>query len=365
MAYHIRIIDKNKERDAFRRLFQTVFHHQMTAKLWEWKYLENPMTLDQPLIYIAEHEGEIVGARPILPNRMKFGDNILKVAQPCDTMVHPEHRRKGIFAKMTNFAIIDAQKRGFSLFYGFPNLLLGKIYKNVKSLGWEVISKIDASYKIFSPSKVISTTMPENILSSIGKIFFRFLSSKKCKLPSLKPAKSYDINVESTIANEIENLWQGLSVNYKISTVRDEKYVKWRFIKHPENNYKFLSARKSKELLGYFVFNIVKNDKLIEGRIVDYGIKENSKDVFLALLLEALNNFKNDECNLVSTWAFTQPQFQQVLDRCGFIRKLSFPYKIFTETSYFVANKIVSNNLPIYPMDKKHWYITQSDTDTY
>ena len=72
---------------------------------------------------------------------MKFADKILKVAQPRDTMVHPEHRRKDIFAKMTNFAIRDAQKRGFSLFYGFPNPLLGKIYKNVKSLGWEIISK--------------------------------------------------------------------------------------------------------------------------------------------------------------------------------------------------------------------------------
>jgi len=207
--------------------------------------------------------------------------------------------------------------------------------------------------------------MPENILSSLGKIAFRFLSSKKCKLPSLKPTRSYDINVESTLANEVENLWNHLPLNHKISTVRDEKYIKWRFIKHPENNYKFLSARKSKELLGYFVFNIVKNDKVIEGRIVDYGIKENKKDVFLSLLLEALKSFKKEGCDLVSTWAFIQPQFQQVLDRCGFVRKSSFPYKIFTETNYFVANKIVSNNLPINPMHKKHWYITQSDQDTY
>ena len=225
--------------------------------------------------------------------------------------------------------------------------------------------KKGASYKIFSPSKVISTTISDNISSSIGKIAFRFLSSRKSKLPSLKPTKSYDINIESTIVDEIENLWKHLPLNHKISAVRNEKYVKWRFIKHPENNYKFLSARKNKELLGYFVFNVVKNDKLIEGRIVDYGTKENNKDIFLSLLLEALNTFKKDGCDLVSTWAFAQLQFQQVLNRCGFIRKSSFPYKIFTETNYFVAKKIVSNNLPIDPIDKKNWYITQSDTDTY
>jgi len=365
MTYKIRLIDKDNEIDAFRELFKSVFNKKMTTELWKWKYFENPMVSNQPLIYITEYEGKIVGARPILPNRMKFGVKILKVAQPCDTMVHPEHRRKGIFTKMTNFAIRDIQKRGFSLFYSFPNPLVGRIYENVRSLGWQNISKTNPSYKIFSPEKVVSSKISRKILRNIAQTVLRFLSSRKSKLPTIIPAKSYDINEERMIIEEIEELWKRFSENFKISTVRNKEYLEWRFLKHSENDYRFFTARKNKGLLGYFVTNIVKNLNLIEGRIIDYVIKDNGKEVFLSLLLEALEKFKKEGCDVVSTWAFTQPEFQPILDRCGFIKRSSFPYNIFTNECFFAVRKIVSDCLPIDPFEKKNWYITQADMDTF
>ena len=365
MAYKIRLIDKDNEIDAFIELFEIVFDKKMTTKLWEWKYLENPMIIDQPLIYIAEHGGKMVGARPLLPNRMKFGDKILKVAQPCDTMVHPEHRRKGLFTKMTKFAIKDAKKRGYTLFYSFPNSLVGKIYKNIKSLDWEILSKIDASYKIFSPEKTVSSKMTGKISTNIAKIVLKLLLSRKSKPPTLKTTKSYDVNGESTITDEFIELWEKLPDDLKISSVRNREYLEWRFVEHPENDYGLFTARKNKELLGYFVTNIVKNRNLVEGRIVDYIIKDYSKEVFLSLLLEALEKFKRERCDLVSTWAYIQPDFQEVLHGYGFIKISSFPYNIFKDTSFFVVRKIVSNYLPVNPLKKENWYITQSDADTY
>ena len=98
---------------------------------------------------------------------------------------------------------------------------------------------------------------------------------------------------------------------------------------------------------------------------LDYIIKDNLKEVFLSLLLEALEKFKKESCDLAATWAFTQPEFQQVLDRCGFVKKSSFPYNIFTNAGFFVIIKIASNCLSINPFEKKNWYITQADADTY
>ena len=361
MAYKIRLIDKDKEMDAFIELFEVVFGKEMTTKLWEWKYLENPMIIDQPLIYIAEHEGKMVGARPLLPNRMRFGDKTLKVAQPCDTMVHPDHRRKGLFTKMTQFAIDDSRENGFSLFYNFPNQ---KSYPGYIKLGWKKILEREASYNVFSPKRVISLKISNLVLSSIANVAFKSFFNKS-KISSLKPESSCDINEERYVTKEFEELWRRCSDNWKIGIVRDKEYLEWRFVKHPENDYCFFTAHKNRELLGYIVTNIVKNRDLVEGRIVDYVIKDNLKEVFLSLLLEALEKFKKEGCDLVSTWAFTQPELQQVLDRCGFVKKSSFPYNIFTDTSFFVVRKIVSNCLPVNPLKKENWYITQSDQDTH
>lgn len=364
-TYKIRLIDKDKEIDAFRELFESVFNEKMTTKLWKWKYLENPMTSNQPLIYITEHERKMVGARPLLPTRMKFGNKVLKAAQPCDTMVHPEHRRKGLFTKMANFAIKDAKKRGCVLFYGFPNQLVGKIYKKSKLPGWKIISKKDFSYKISSAEKVVASQISDKFLRNIAGMVLRFLSSRKSKLPSITPAKSYDINEEKMIAEEFYELWKRFSGNLKISTVRNKEYLDWRFLKHPENDYRFFTARKNKELLGYFVTNTAKNRNLVEGRIVDYIIRDDGKEVFLSLLLETLEKFKKEGCDLVSTWAFTQPEFQRALDRCGFIKISTFPYNIFTSAGFFAVRKVASNRLPVNPLKKKSWYITQADTDYF
>lgn len=137
--------------------------------------------------------------------------------------------------------------------------------------------------------------------------------------------------------------------------------MRWRFMKHPENDYRFLCLRKAKELLGYFVFRTVTYGKVVEAQIVDYGAKADCVDVFLTLMSEALNIFQREGCDLVSIWAFTQPEFQRELDRYGFIRRSSLPYKPSKGDYYFSVNKALSSDLPVDPMDKEHWHITQSD----
>jgi len=290
LEFKIRLINKHNEIEAFRELFERVFNTKMTRNLWEWKYLENPMMPNQPLIYIAEHEKKMVGARSLLPTRMKFENKILNAIQLCDTMVHPNYRRMGLFRKMNRCAIEDARKRGFSLFYGFPTQMLGKIYKTRKSLGWQLVSKKTPSIKIFSPKKVASSQISNKVLGKIAGMALRFLSPYKSKLPSMTPEKSYDITEEKLITEEFQKVWKNFSSNFKICTVRNKEYMEWRFVKHPENDYRFFIARKNKEPFGYFVTGIAENRNLVEGRIIDYIIKDDGgKEVFLSLLLASVS----------------------------------------------------------------------------
>ena len=94
-------------------LFQVSFGHDMSAELWNWKYFLNPLVSADPVIIVAISKGKIVGARPLLPAEIWIGDEKTKAAQPCDTMVHPEHRREGIFYQMNVWRVQSLQTTGY------------------------------------------------------------------------------------------------------------------------------------------------------------------------------------------------------------------------------------------------------------
>lgn len=52
---------------------------------------------------VAEKDGDMVGAEPLLPFRLRVGPRTLDGYQPVDWIVHPDHRRQGFFSRMTEF----------------------------------------------------------------------------------------------------------------------------------------------------------------------------------------------------------------------------------------------------------------------
>ena len=119
----IRRLDLNlKEKEDFLGLMSTSLSLH-SIKWLEWKYTKNPIISGVPTVFgaIDKNSGKLVGIRPFLACNIVRGNKIFKAAQPCDTVVHPDYRGKGIFTEMNKVAIVELKKDGYDLFFNFPN----------------------------------------------------------------------------------------------------------------------------------------------------------------------------------------------------------------------------------------------------
>ena len=140
------------DRSDFLDLHGEIFEPDYGREWFAWKYEDNPY-VDHVPIFVAERDGELVGARPFFALEMSVDGDRHLALQPGDTMVHPDHRRQGLFTRMTEAAIERYGDGEPSFFFNFPNRQSGPGYLK---LGWERVGRRSTYYRIQDPSALLS-----------------------------------------------------------------------------------------------------------------------------------------------------------------------------------------------------------------
>lgn len=104
-----------------------------------WKHNENPNGKSIVTIGRERQTGVLVAARALWRTDFSFNKKIVRCYQPCDTAVHPNHRRKGLFEETTLFAMKQALIDGCELLLNFPGPMSAPGYKK---LGWTLSKQI-------------------------------------------------------------------------------------------------------------------------------------------------------------------------------------------------------------------------------
>lgn len=213
------------DRDDVLDLDRVVWGRDRSPEWFRWKYERNPF-VDRVPVFVAERDGEIVGARPFMAFRLRAGETVVHALQPSDTMVHPDHRRRGLFSRMTERAI-DAYADGKpSLCFNFPNDVARGGYEK---LGWRAVHDQLTYYRIQNPGSLLSSRFDDPIEPLVRR-FLAPLTRVFRRDPTDAPAAT-DVQVEghrgvphSTLATLYER-----RVPDRIHAVRDETFLRWRF----------------------------------------------------------------------------------------------------------------------------------------
>ncbi|WP_226004301.1 GNAT family N-acetyltransferase [Natrinema salinisoli] len=135
------------DRGPFLSMYESVFGHDRGPEWFRWKFTENPY-VDHVPILVATADGEPVGFRSFFAQEMRVGGLLRTAFQPCDTMVHPDHRRRGLFGRLNERALERYADDGPSFFFNFPN-------ENSKpgnlAHGWREIGTVPAYYRPQNP----------------------------------------------------------------------------------------------------------------------------------------------------------------------------------------------------------------------
>lgn len=230
---------KDKYREQVITLLKLLWGFDFDFRNWyfEWKHHENPYS-NSPLGIVALYKNEVVGFRGYSPMKWKVKGREFETLSSGDTVVHQDHRLKGLSVEMGKAASNFLDYRFFMNFTAGANSIPGYI-----RLGFGKL--LEKKYWVRRSSNDVKLT---GDFSSVSLL-------------------------ESPNLSEVYNFILGEDNFDKITPVRTKEYLEWK-TKNKKNNYLFLSYKDE----GYVVFSAQPSGN--NGYIVDYAVKN----------IEALSN---------------------------------------------------------------------------
>lgn len=172
-----------------------------TPELFRWKHFDNPF--GRSIAIVAEEGGRIVGLRTFMRWRLSTPQSeMLEAIRAVDTATHPDHRRKGIFARLTEEAVEIARHEGVDMIFNTPN---EKSRPGYLKMGWREVGPIGALVRP-SPKMLGGSTEAD-------------------------PDEYLHETVPADTAGLADRPARGLR------TPRSEDYLRWRFNDHPSARY--------------------------------------------------------------------------------------------------------------------------------
>ena len=249
----------DRDKPQILQLLHTVFDEQQhfdwkrDEKYWQWKYDSN--IFGKTYTHVAEHNKSVIAVSTIWPWQFICRGKILNTFQPCDTVVDPDYRRKGIFSNIYNNRMPLIKDKNASFLFNFPNT--NSLNGNLK-LGWNYLKNLEWLVKPLKPVNMVIN-----------------LRDKSKSVPQ-KIDNDHKINIEdcNTIAEKY------LTYDGIIQTYRQKEFFRWRYEEHPFFKYGMVTAQKSRKSAGA-IFMVNAKNKIREMIVVDvFGANQLTPELF-------------------------------------------------------------------------------------
>ncbi|MFZ5648609.1 MAG: GNAT family N-acetyltransferase [Bacillota bacterium] len=211
-----------EDRESCLELYNHVFPKKVKMSFWNWLYEEN--TAGKSFIETAWAGNKLIGLYGIVQMSMSAGGSAYKGALSATAVTRPEYRYRGVFSALGKEVYRRAEEDGIIAVYGFPTDHSRHGFQ--KSLGWNCITQ--------------------------GKALINSISG------DMAPARARLYRLNSA-EKELDLIWKRISggpFRNAALTIRDCKYLEWRFFKHPEKKYSLILAEDDSGPAGYVAASV-------------------------------------------------------------------------------------------------------------
>lgn len=214
------------DRDGVLALDSLVWDRDRGGEWFDWKYQQNPYVDHTPL-FVVRKDGDVVGARPFMPFEIRVDDHTVLALQPTDTMVHPDHRRQGLFTRMTERAIEYYEDTDVDLYFNFPNGISRPGYER---LGWRRIDRKRTHYRVQHPES-LATEYIDSPPARAGAVLVGPLLRRYYDRRSGADDRLDDITVESRPGLDVDKLVRLYERRQPAGfhAYRTRRFYEWRF----------------------------------------------------------------------------------------------------------------------------------------
>lgn len=208
----------------FLNLYETLWNERYDREWFQWRYEDTPF-LDHVPIFVAEADGSVVAARPFLGLPMAVGETRTLGLLTADTMVHPDHQRRGLFTSLTAAAVDYYEGREPAFVFNQPNAVSRPGYRK---LGWRELGPVETYYRVQNPrpvieSRYVSGPLLPTLLTRLNDLF-RTVTDVARRRQQLLTTRSFP----GVRSHELSTLYEQRPPP-EIHARRTEPYYDWRF----------------------------------------------------------------------------------------------------------------------------------------
>jgi hypothetical protein len=264
--YAVVSADLQKDRqviiDLWRRNLADISHLE---EKYDWHFLNNPFGPGQ--IWILELDGRPIGTTSLGMRPFKLRQTVTMAGVACDLAVNSEHRflRPALLLQR---ALISSAHSGIRILYGIPNSGGASVMTYV---GYREFCCVHRYAKVLRISHYLQKSLKFGaMVPFVGRVadqgfaaFQSFGRRKDRRVAQVLPC--FD--------ERFDDLWSRLSPEHPALTVRDRRFLKWRYHECPLRQYKTLGLLTEDEssLLGYLIYYVEGHSAVCADLLVSGG----------------------------------------------------------------------------------------------
>jgi len=326
MRWHIRTYQPGDEIQIL-ELFKRVYGHERSLSHWRWKFLENPA--GQQISLAVDEDGSIIGQFAGLPVVAATANETILLTQGIDHMVDAARRREGVYTALArHFFETFVTSTGAAAWYAFP-----------------VRENFDIEMKAFDCSALHQVS----VLTSD-------LSKAEPWRPSLRHAQRCRVDHLDRAGPPVDELWNSCRSELPVATVRDSRYLNWRYVDCPDIEYRLtvVTDRVSKRVRGLAVTRNGWFDQPI-ALMVDWLVPASDLEAGRILLEHCHSLARERGLNAVQAWFPTYTPQHHFL--------ISLGYRV--QLSPFILSVRGPEGSKGLESLRGRWYYTMGDSDIY
>jgi hypothetical protein len=327
-------------------LFHRAYGRPTTVEHWRWKLRGQASSVEN--VWLALSEDKPVFQYAGIPTRFQLSQSPTTVMVSVDTMTAPEFRRRGLLTQVAGRVYAGWRENGVSFVIGLPNQQWGS---RPAALGIQTLFPLRWLVRPLRPEAIIARKLHIPFLkyATIPTLLWNRALSRRVRRhpqfqtePMRNPSEAFD------------QLWERCKTDWMFSTIRDRKWVDWRFLASPATAYDLTVAWCAGKPAGYSAHTLVKSEQSTVAHLVDLFAARTDYAARDTLLCELLEKLRTTEADALFTLAVPGTPYFQWLQRAGFFPRHAFSVQVMA----------LSDQLPTNQMcDPNNWNLTGADFD--
>ncbi|MGB9964493.1 GNAT family N-acetyltransferase [Halobacterium hubeiense] len=214
------------DKDGFLDLYEATWGRARSDAWFDWRFRRDPYSPGVEMI-VAEGEDGLVGAEPLLLMPLAVDGETVPARQPVDWIVHPDHRRQGVFTRMTE-ALLSTYADAAAVLFNFPNT---ELQPGLEKFDWRTVAEQQTRYRIQDLTRAagpsLGTSTAAQLLSKAGTTALTAALSVSDRLASTPDNVDVE-RVDGVAASAINEVYAETRPD-AIHVPRERAFVAWRF----------------------------------------------------------------------------------------------------------------------------------------